>query len=595
MKKENKPEKSINHYKSIIDMIQAGVNLIDKDGKIIYVNDAYCKMHNYSKEELIGKSLELVLPKQGQVDVLKRYKKIINKEINQSYTVESANIRRDGSTFPVLISWNYLLRDGNLDGMVSVIQDLSKIRAVEEALKESEEKYRSLIENIGDFIWEINEEGKYTYVSPKSKALYGYSQKELLGIKIWDNIIEKGTESITALKNTINTKTAFSHIEIIKIKKDGEIIVIETSGIPIYNKKNQFKGFWGIDRDITAQKKIKEIDLEIKKLKERLEKRDYLEYIMGDSDKIKEVHKAVEKVAKTDFSVIITGETGTGKEIIANAIHHFSNREFKPLISVDCGAIPETLIESELFGNIKGAFTGAIETKEGAFQLANGGTIFLDEITNLSLEMQKKLLRVLQEKEVKKIGSTKKEELDIRVITASNENIMDCVEEGKFRKDLFFRLNEFTINVPCLKERIEDIPILIQRFLKEISYQLNSPIKNITREAIQLLCNYNWPGNVRELKNSLKKAFVISDKEIKSEHFDFYPQKDSKKINPTISIDINNNEFDFKEVVKSHTEKVEKEIINNTLNKFKGNKSKTARFLKIDYKTLLKKISDYVI
>jgi PAS domain S-box-containing protein len=595
MKEENYPEKSINHYKSIIDMIQAGINLIDKNGKIIYVNDAYCKMHNYSKEELIGKSLELVLPKQGQVDVLKRYKKIINKEINQSYTVESANIRRDGSTFPVLISWNYLLKDGNLDGMVSVIQDLSKIRAVEEALKESEEKYRSLIENIGDFIWEINEEGQYTYVSPKSKALYGYTQKELLDFKIWDNIIEKESESTTILENSINKKTAFSHIEVIKIKKDGEIIVIETSGIPIYDKNNQFKGFWGIDRDISAQKKIKEIDLEIKKLKERLEKRDFLEYIMGDSDKIKEVHRAVEKVGKTDFSVIITGETGTGKEIIANAIHQFSNREFKSLISVDCGAIPETLIESELFGNIKGAFTGAVETKEGAFQLANGGTLFLDEITNLSLEMQKKLLRVLQEKEVKKIGSSKKEELDIRIITASNENIMDCVEEGKFRKDLFFRLNEFTITVPPLKERKEDIPILIQRFLKEISYQLNSPIKNISKEAIQLLCNYNWPGNVRELKNSLKKAFVISDKEIKSEHFDFSPQKNTVKNNSPISIDINNNEFDFKEIIKSHIEKIEKDIIQEALNKFNGNKSKTARFLKIDYKTLLKKISDYVI
>lgn len=149
MTKINKPEKSLDHYKSIIDMIQAGINLIDKDGKIIYVNDAYCKMHNYSKEELIGKSLEVILPKQGEIDVLKRYKKIINKEINQSYTVESSNIRRDGSTFPVLISWNYLLKEGKLDGMVSVIQDLTKIREVENALKASEEKYESLVENMG--------------------------------------------------------------------------------------------------------------------------------------------------------------------------------------------------------------------------------------------------------------------------------------------------------------------------------------------------------------------------------------------------------------------------------------------------------------
>ena len=312
---------------------------------------------------------------------------------------------------------------------------------------------------------------------------------------------------------------------------------------------------------------------------------------MGDSDKIKEVHRAVEKVAKTDFSVIIIGETGSGKEIIANAIHTFSNREKKPLINVDCGAIPESLIESELFGSVKGAYTGAVETKEGAFQLANGGTIFLDEIANLSLEMQKKLLRVLQEKEVKKIGSSKKEELDIRIITASNENIKELAESNNFRKDLFYRLNEFSITVPPLRERKEDIPMLIERFLKEISNQLDAPMKNISKEAIESLCNYDWPGNVRELKNSLKKAFVISDKEIKPEHFDFSPEVVCIEEQPDKSIDIENKDFDFKEYVKAYSEKIEKEILLEVLNKFKGNRSKTARFLKIDYKTLLKKIN----
>lgn len=590
-----KPEKRINHYKSIIDMIQAGVNLIDKDGKIIYVNDAYCKMHKYTKNELIGKSLEVILPKQGQIDVLKNYKKIINKEKNQPYTIESANIRRDGSAFPVLISWNYLSRDNKLDGMVAVIQDLTNIKAVEEALKESEEKYRSLVENISDFLWEIDENGKYTYVSSKSKDLYSYPPKELLGSTIWDSIIDNDTESAELLKKAIDNRIAFSHIEIVKEKKDKEIIVIETSGIPVYNKNDEFKGFWGIDRDITAQKKINEINLEIKQLKDRLEKRDYLEYIMGDSDKIKDVHRAVEKVAKTDFSVIITGETGTGKEIIVNAIHSFSSREKNPLISIDCGALPETLIESELFGSIKGAFTGATETKEGAFQLANGGTIFLDEISNLSFDMQKKLLRVLQEKEVRKVGSLKKDQLNIRIICASNENIQELVDSGKFRKDLFFRLNEFSIFVPPLRDRKEDIPILIQRFIKEIANQLNSPLKNITKEAIDLLCNYSWPGNVRELKNSLKKAFVISDKEIRSEHFEYYFQKYSPETNTFLLYDINSSDFDFKDIIKRYSEKIEREIIQETLNKFKGNKSKAAKFLKIDYKTLLKKVSDYGI
>ena len=481
----NRPKQTsriIEHYKSIIDMIQAGVNLIDKDGKIIYVNDSYCKMHGYKKEELIGKSLDLIMPEQNRDETLKQYKKIINKEIDKPYTLEGVNVRSDGSTFPVIISWNQLLKDGVLDGMVTVIQDLTKIKAVEKALDDSEKKNKYLTENI-------------------------------------------------------------------------------------------------------------------KELKSKLQKREYLEYIMGDSISIIAVHKAVERVGQTDFSVIITGETGTGKEIIANAIHSFSNRENKPLISIDCGAIPETLIESELFGSVKGAFTGANETKDGAFQEANGGSIFLDEITNLSLEMQKKLLRVLQEKVVSKVGSTQKEKLDIRIIAASNEDILKLVDTGKFRKDLYFRLNEFSISLPPLRSRPDDIPILVQRFSEEVSEQLKTE-RNITKEAMRVLCEYKWPGNVRELKNIIKKAYIISEKEINPEHFDFIEANDSNVENLDNMDLINNLDYsniDLKRTVKEYSGKIEKRIIEKTIGKFKGNKSKSAKFLNIDYKTILQKIKDYDI
>ena len=355
----NNKDKNINYYQSITDIVQAGINLVDKNGIIIYVNDAYCKMHDYTKEELIGKSLDMILPSQNPIDGLERYKKIINQEVNLPNTVESTNIRKDGSSFPVLISWNYLMNNGQLEGMVTVIQDLTQIKNVENALKESEKKYRSIVENISDFIWEIDQFGNYTYVSPKSKELFSLKPGDMIGKKIWDFIINTDTESIKKLKDVLLTKESFSHKELLKKQKNGNIIAVESSGIPIFND-NQFAGFRGIDRNITLKKKVEEVDLEIKTLKDKLEKREYLEYIMGDSSKIREVHKSVEKVAKTDFSVIINGETGAGKEIIANSIHNFSNRKNKPMISIDCGAIPETLIESELFGCIKGAFTGAV-------------------------------------------------------------------------------------------------------------------------------------------------------------------------------------------------------------------------------------------
>ena len=460
-------EEQLKHFRTILDTVQAGINVVDKDGTILYVNDAYCKMNGYSKEELIGKSLTVILPDQNQQKGLENYKKIINKKIIKPTTVESFNIRRDGTSFPVLISWNYLVKDGELVGMVTVIQDLTEIK---------------------------------------------------------------------------------------KVKK------------------------------------------ELNQLKSNLQKREYLKYIMGDSPQIQEVHKAVENVAKTDFSVIIFGETGTGKEIIAEAIHNFSNREKKPLISVDCGAIPETLIESELFGYIKGAFTGAEQTRDGAFQKANNGTIFLDEIGNLSLETQKKLLRVLQEKEVQKIGSTRKEKLNLRIIAASNENIAEMVKNGSFRKDLFFRLNEFMIKIPPLRERKEDIPLLTNRFIKEICSHLNFPQKEISPQAMELLYRYDWPGNVRELRNALKRAVVVSGKKIEEHHFDFLegfgenlfsvPSKNKVEFNAL-------QNFDLKNYVKKHIAELEKEVIEQILEKFGGNKSKTARFLNIDYKTLLKKIKEF--
>ncbi len=591
-----KLEKTLEPYRSIIDIIQAGVNLIDKNGIIVYVNDAYCKMHHYSKEELLGKTIDMILPNKDPLEGLKSYKEIVTRKKDRPFTLESHNIRRDGSSFPVLIAWNYLLKGNEYDGMVAIVLDISKIKEVEHVLKEGKEKYRSLVENISDLIWEIDSNGNYSYVSPKSNDLFNYSPKELINKPIWGIIAKEDEKTLELLKETIFSKKSFSHLVIIKKGKHGEKIVIESSGIPIFNKNNQFAGYRGIDRDITAQETIKQVHQEMKELKAKLNKREYLEFIMGDSEKIKEVHKAVEKVAKTDFSVVIVGETGAGKEIIASSIHNFSNREKMKLISVDCGSIPENLMESELFGYKKGAFTGATESKEGAFQMANKGSIFLDEITNLSLDMQKKLLRVLQEKEVQKIGSTKKEKLDIRIISASNENIAKMVNKGTFRKDLFYRLNEFNIIIPPLRDRKEDIPTLVQRFLKEISTQLHCKPKIISKEALDLLYDYQWPGNVRELKNSLKRAFVISDSEIRPEHFDFNDKRellnDVSFDNDEINIE-NFDDLDFKKYVKEQSAKIEKNIIQKVLQKFEGNKSKTSKFLNIDYKTVFQKIKDY--
>jgi DNA-binding NtrC family response regulator len=248
-------------------------------------------------------------------------------------------------------------------------------------------------------------------------------------------------------------------------------------------------------------------------LKMQLKKKYKFENFVGDSLQMNKVFRIIEKVANTDSTVLILGESGTGKELVARAIHYHSMRREKPLIPVNCGAIPEELLESELFGHEKGAFTNAIKTRIGRFELSNGGTIFLDEIAEMSPHLQVKLLRVLQEQEFERLGGTKTIKCDIRVLAATNKDLDKLVEEGSFREDLYYRLKVIPINIPPLRERKSDIPLLIHHFLKTMSQTKEKKIKGISKDAIKALSNYNWPGNVRELENIIERMVILADGE----------------------------------------------------------------------------------
>ena len=467
--------KQLEFLDTVLNTVQAGINVIDNEGTIIYVNDAYCKMNGYDRMELIGKSLKVILPDKNPEEGLKNFKKIIHKKIPTPFVKESYNVHKNGERFPVLISWNFLFDKSELKGMVTVVQDISKLKETENALNENKKKLQEI------------------------------------------------TNSLKA-KNS-------------------------------------------------------------------------LFYQMGNSKKIEYLYEQVRKIAFTDFSVFITGETGSGKELIANSIHYLSKRKGQPFIKIDCGALSESLLESELFGHVKGAFTDAKFEKEGAFKQANNGTIFLDEITNLSYEMQKKLLRVIQEKEIRKIGSGKTEKLDIRIIAASNQDVENLLKTSNFRDDLYFRLNEFSIQVPPLRRRKEDIPYLVKRFIDETCENLHCSCKTISSEALLKLESYNWPGNVRELMNVIKHAIVLSNKDINLENLIFYEsdkfgKNDSN--NDKILTEIDEvDHIDLKNIVKEHSFSFEKIIIKKSLAKCGGNKSKTSKFLNIDYKTMLEKTKKY--
>ena len=303
------------------------------------------------------------------------------------------------------------------------------------------------------------------------------------------------------------------------------------------------------------------------------------EYVQGISIASKKLSEHIQLVSPTDISVLIIGESGTGKEIIAKSIHEQSRRKENNFIAVDCGAIPKELAASEFFGHLKGSFTGAISDKIGYFEAANGGTIFLDEIGNLSYENQIQLLRALQERKIKPVGSNKEIDVDIRIITATNEDLREAVKNGDFREDLYHRINEFSIHSPSLVEREEDLIIFAEFFLEKANVQLHKDVIGFSKEVVSIFQNYSWPGNLRELQNCVKRAALLTQTDFIESNVlpaEFFNPSESK----SDSFSLSENE---------------KEAIENALLKTKNNKSEAAKLLKITRKTLYNKLKQYNI
>lgn len=321
-------------------------------------------------------------------------------------------------------------------------------------------------------------------------------------------------------------------------------------------------------------------------------------YVFGESEPSRELYRELTLVAPTDFSVIIFGETGTGKESVAHLIHEHSSRKGSPFVAMDCGSLSKELAASELFGHEKGSFTGAIGTKIGAFEQAHGGTLFLDEISNLSYDIQVALLRVIQEKQIRRVGSMKEIGVDVRLIVASNENLFESVQKGKFREDLFHRFNEFTIHIPPLRARNDDLPLFVEAFTQQVGKELNKPAAAIADDVWECFRNYDWPGNIRELKNVIRRASLLTPagKEISMAALPL-EMKAGGNMPRYTAASAENPEQEMPEGMmldsndlKSVALKAEYNKIINVLKAVKYNKTKAAQLLNIDRKTLYNKL-----
>ena len=324
---------------------------------------------------------------------------------------------------------------------------------------------------------------------------------------------------------------------------------------------------------------------EVSYLRSQVAKPVRFDNIIGTSEKMRQVYEIVSEMTKNDATVLISGESGTGKELIARAIHFNGLRKDKPFITVDCASIPENLLESELFGHEKGAFTDATSQKLGRFELANHGTLFLDEIGNLKMDMQGKILRALQEREIQRVGGVKTIKIDVRIISATNIDLKKAIKEGRFREDLYYRLNVVPIELPPLRERREDIPLLMRHFLGIFNREFGKKIENIMPEAMDSLVNYRWPGNVRELRNVIERLVALAKEEVISH----------KRLPLDILLTINAGKVDMEEeglLLKEAREQFEKQFILEVLEKVNWNQTEAARILGVHRNTLMMKIQN---
>lgn len=564
-----------NELYAILDSTHNGIIAINQNKNIIVYNNSAEKILGIKSEDVIGRFIHAVFVDSGLPQLLKTGKRELGKK-------EIFNGRT------LIINRIPIVKSREVVGAVAMFQDVTDLRRVTQELeneKNASEILRTVIDNAYEGIIVVDEKGYIIMINDAYTEFLGRDAKDIIG--------KHATEIIDTTRLHIVVKTGKKEIGEVQRVKGKNIVVMRT---PIYKEgkvvgaigKIMFKDLQEVN---VLASKINQIEHELRYYKAALKEVSGAKYnfenIIGKSNKLQDTKYLAEKVTHTNSNVLIRGESGTGKELFAHAIHAASNRAMGPFIKVNCAAIPSELLESELFGYEEGAFTGAKRGgKVGKFELANGGSIFLDEIGDMPHNMQAKLLRVLQEKEVERVGGSKSISLDVRIITATNRNLEKMLENGDFREDLYYRLNVMSIHIPSLRERTEDLEPLIRYLLIKISEQVGNYVTKISNEAINYLKNYSWPGNVRELENVLERAINLVDygKEIQVNHLPMHIRK--------TEVSVKNRED---QELKNILEDVEKEAILDCLKRVNGNRTKTAKILNISRSSLYEKLWKYGI
>jgi len=520
-------------YRVMVETMSEGAATLASDGTILFCNQRFADIVKGTLEKVIGSSIYQYI---SSTD-LELFEALVERGLKENSKGELVLQAGGENTVPVLLSVSPLQPTDMPGAVCAVMVDITERKKMEEALKISETNYRRLFEAAQDGILILDAEtGQISDVNPFLLEMLGYSHEEFLGKKLWEIGLFKDIEASKAAFGELQDKGYVRYNDLPLETKDGRKMAVEfVSNVYLVNhhKVIQCNIRDTTERKLTAEalkKSHNELERqavelqtalsEVKTLKDRLEAENIyfrhenkmkhrFENIIGESDGLKYALYRAEQVAPTNTTVLILGETGTGKELIAFAIHSMSPRKERPLITVNCAALPGNLIESELFGREKGAFTGADTRQVGRFEIAHGSTLCLDEIGELPLELQAKLLRVIQHNEFERLGSSQTIKVDVRIVATTNRDLEEEVRKGRFRQDLYYRLNVFPITVPPLRQRKEDIPLMVQVFLERYSRKMGKQITSIQKGTLKALHDYPWPGNVRELESIIERAVIL--------------------------------------------------------------------------------------
>lgn len=508
-------------HRSVVQTAASAIILLSPDLKILEWNCAAARICGWKRDEVLGKDyLELLLPKEVRESVAADIQKVLAGQPTESF--ENPIRTRDGAERS--LSWNVSRLVDAKDraiGIVAIGMDITEHKQAEEALHRSENRYRTLFESSPYCIHEIDIEGRLYSMNSAGLHMMGVTdERDIKGMPYLDVVSDDDRDRIGKVLALAYQGNPLA-TEFLAVNG----VFFQSSFVPITDDNDVVIKLMGLTQDITerkrAQRELENALSEVARLKDQLQAENiYLREeidlghnfgeIIGQNSGLKKLLVKVEQVATTDATVLILGETGTGKELVARAIHRLSQRKDRPLVKVSCAALPPSLIECELFGHEKGAFTNAISRQVGRFELADGATIFLDEIGELPLNLQAKLLRVLQEGEFERLGNPRTFKVDVRIIAATNRDLEEAVRDGGFRADLYHRLSVFPLALPPLRERKEDIPLLVRSFVNSYEKKVGKAIDTIPETAMNTLQSYSWPGNVRELENVIERAVIVT-------------------------------------------------------------------------------------